>query len=439
MVFDIQAETQVSKMENLNSFLDGLTSPKNPDFNFGDDIFKDLDHDDLSSLDDISETYSNDGSNSKKRPRSKGDTTKHSVKKIKKDEQKDQYLPWTSSEDKKMVKLVEQMKAQEEKRRARLAKKNKSAGIETEAKGPIVITWVKIAKKMPGRTSKQCRERWRNKLNPNIKRELWTVKEDLILLDAHKKLGNRWVKLASMLPGRTENSVKTRFKSITRAMKRMWRADEDSKVTQLYNEMGSRWLEIAAQLPGRTPNGVKMRCRHLLSRHAGKSPEPGAPEQAIVHLYKVKRTASETQMQPIPNVDNIKPSKPVEYASVQPVVSDKFVFSESTKDISIRENLEKTEPTKPLKKKGKGTRALIFDELQKSPLDTTHQSFAKGNFANTIASILGNSTDIVADIKPIATSQVNPTKCEYSSIKPESAKPLPQPLFTFSCNTAKVA
>jgi myb proto-oncogene protein len=34
--------------------------------------------------------------------------------------------------------------------------------------------WSCIAKKMRGRMGKQCRERWHNHLNPEIKKQKWT-------------------------------------------------------------------------------------------------------------------------------------------------------------------------------------------------------------------------------------------------------------------------
>lgn len=80
--------------------------------------------------------------------------------------------------------------------------------------------WGEVAAKIPGRTSKQCRERWHNHLDPSIVRGAYTAEEDRIILEAQARLGNRWSVIASMLPGRTEDAVKIRWKSHCR----VWRA-----------------------------------------------------------------------------------------------------------------------------------------------------------------------------------------------------------------------
>ncbi len=48
--------------------------------------------------------------------------------------------------------------------------------------------WSLIASNLPGRTGKQCRERWHNQLDPNIKKEGWTDEEDFILTKAHSEV-----------------------------------------------------------------------------------------------------------------------------------------------------------------------------------------------------------------------------------------------------------
>lgn len=47
--------------------------------------------------------------------------------------------------------------------------------------------WSSIAKKMKGRMGKQCRERWHNHLNPDIRKQKWTEEEDRIIIQCHSK------------------------------------------------------------------------------------------------------------------------------------------------------------------------------------------------------------------------------------------------------------
>merc|ERR1711981_281699 len=61
--------------------------------------------------------------------------------------------------------------------------------------------WSKIAANLPGRIGKQCRERWHNHLNPDIRKTPWTPEVDRIILQAHLKYGNQWSYIAKLLPG----------------------------------------------------------------------------------------------------------------------------------------------------------------------------------------------------------------------------------------------
>lgn len=92
--------------------------------------------------------------------------------------------PWTAAEDVLLRALVSQL-------------------------GPGL--WAAMAQRIAGRTGKQVRERWLNHLSPGVTKRPWSAAEDAAILGAHRRLGNCWSRIAKMLHGRSDNSVKNRF------------------------------------------------------------------------------------------------------------------------------------------------------------------------------------------------------------------------------------
>jgi len=123
------------------------------------------------------------------------------------------------------------------------------------------INWAAISQQIPGRNAKQCRERWFLNLDPSINRGPWTAEEDERLLKLAAQCGGRWSLISRNMPGRTENSVKTRYHSLQRqeARNRGWTPEEDQTLLNATLVFGRDWGKVVKQLPGRSRGQLKKR------------------------------------------------------------------------------------------------------------------------------------------------------------------------------------
>jgi hypothetical protein len=79
--------------------------------------------------------------------------------------------------------------------------------------------WVAIAVLVPGRTKMQCLRRWDNVLDPSVDRTppertgKWTEDEDTKLKDAVQTLGDKdWAAISTVVPGRTTKQCRDRWR-----------------------------------------------------------------------------------------------------------------------------------------------------------------------------------------------------------------------------------
>jgi hypothetical protein len=138
--------------------------------------------------------------------------------------------------------------------------------------------WDAVAALVPSRTSRMCRGRWQNTLDPNIDRAngrvgTWAEDEDSKLRDAVRTHGGKdWAAIVALVPGRTRNQCHSRWQdvldpNIDRANGRTgkkWLEDEDIKLKDAVRTHGGKnWRAIAALVPGRLDRQCRSRWRAL--------------------------------------------------------------------------------------------------------------------------------------------------------------------------------
>ena len=58
-----------------------------------------------------------------------------------------------------------------------------------------------------------------NFLNPEIKKDPFSLEEDILILERRLSIGNKWSEIIKEMPGRTENNVKNRFNMMFKNVK----------------------------------------------------------------------------------------------------------------------------------------------------------------------------------------------------------------------------
>ena len=111
--------------------------------------------------------------------------------------------------------------------------------------------WSSVAKELNAmahegnavRLGKHCRERWYNHVDPNLVKGKWSEEEDNFILMQHQFIGNRWSEISKLMQGRTENSVKNRFKSLIRKRSSV----DGNSESSMFDMMNEKQMEITMQ------------------------------------------------------------------------------------------------------------------------------------------------------------------------------------------------
>ncbi|GJN02151.1 hypothetical protein PR202_ga19474 [Eleusine coracana subsp. coracana] len=118
------------------------------------------------------------------------------------------------------------------------------------------------------RTGKSCRLRWLNKLRPNLKSSCkFDAEEESVVLDLQEKFGNKWARIATYLPGRTDNDVKNFWSN---RQKRLARLMHPPRHRQSRKNLGAKKAADSASTPRLTLGPFLDHCPPECSSSGGR-------------------------------------------------------------------------------------------------------------------------------------------------------------------------
>ncbi|WVZ92170.1 hypothetical protein U9M48_038257 [Paspalum notatum var. saurae] len=145
------------------------------------------------------------------------------------------------------------------------------------------------------RTGKSCRLRWVNKLRPDLKTGCkFSAEEERVVLDLQAQFGNKWARIATYLPGRTDNDVKNFWSTRQKRLARLLRAPVPRR------KSGKQSCQ-AASSSSPSPRGHELQlhthqknpCLAIIPWSSGRDP----PEQAAAMRHHAGQSSRHRQAQ----------------------------------------------------------------------------------------------------------------------------------------------
>ena len=99
-------------------------------------------------------------------------------------------------------------------------------------------SWPEITEQLPGRTTRQCRERWNLYLSPEVCNDPWAPEDEAKLVQMYQILGAKWTLLARAFPNRTANNVKNKLKQCIRRAQKIAKTTEKRRLETIPVDAG---------------------------------------------------------------------------------------------------------------------------------------------------------------------------------------------------------
>jgi len=167
--------------------------------------------------------------------------------------------------------------------------------------------WKEIARHVPGKNHTQCSHRWQKVLHPGLIKGPWSVEEDNIILEQVRVHGtSNWTTVAAALPGRNGKQCRERYINHLdpNVKKGPWSEEELHTLVDMQSRIGNKWSQIAKHIPGRTDNACKNQF-HAYKIRQKKGLKPRKPRQ--MKRISIKMVKDEPQPPP-PQIPIQQPS-----------------------------------------------------------------------------------------------------------------------------------
>ena len=156
-----------------------------------------------------------------------------------------------------------------------------------------IVQW-EINKLIPDKTAKQIMQRWRQVLNPDLRKGAWTKEEDEQILQWVKENGTgKWKELSLSIPGRIGKQLRERwYNHLDPTLKKGGFTEaEDEMIIDMHQRVGSAWQRISEVLPGRSANSVKNRYHWIIRNSTSQPQKMHIRKRGLVNIH-VENTAA---------------------------------------------------------------------------------------------------------------------------------------------------
>ncbi|KAE8693403.1 Transcription factor MYB86 [Hibiscus syriacus] len=99
------------------------------------------------------------------------------------------------------------------------------------------------------RCGKSCRLRWANHLRPSLKKGAFWPEEERIIVELHATMGNKWARMTTRLPGRTDNEIKNFWNTRVKRRQRQGLPLYPPEIQALHSSSGQRLQPVHRLIP----------------------------------------------------------------------------------------------------------------------------------------------------------------------------------------------